>query len=605
MPEADKKKKPTTGMTARNENTAPELIVLCNRDDIQRELMRVVDGRVFAGSQRLRAFLIYIVEESINGRASEIKGFTIAQDVFSRADPEDAQNSTIVRVEAGRLRRRLIEYYADEGRKNPVRIDVPKGSYVPHFRFVAVEQPELGLGKPSTPEVRTAALWKNPPVVIAGMLITVIIVAVALLTTQWMRDNSDVQAPITRASAPTPESKPSIAVLPFDDRTENGIAALMAAGLTEDIVTDLSRLSVLDVIAQSSVVYLENQNLGPQEIAETLRVSYVLRGSIRGTAANQRVTAQLYETRTGRQVWAERFDRDLNDRLTTQDELASRIVRGISAGLGDIQALRIPTRYFPSDEARVLYRQAMSFMNPPSDSGRVSLGRQAFQRAIEIDPDYASAYAGLAYSYGFTVLFGHSESPTTDLQQATNLAEQALSRDPSTGLALTTLAFVELIRGNYFDAVAISRSAVDIQPGDPYINSYHAYILAADGLATEGIAHAEHAMRLDPLAVRGPHLNILGFVNYYAGEYQHSLDAYLENKVRGGPFMAGHQAYIVAAYAALGRTDEARKLLDYLDELGENWAAGPLLHRFRRPEDAEKLFDQIRELRNQPPTMIN
>ena len=144
--------------------------------------------------------------------------------------------------------------------------------------------------------------------------------------------------------------------------------------------------------------------------------------------------------------------------------------------------------------------------------------------------------------------------------------------------------------------------AVDVQPGDPYANSYHAYIVTADGRTAEGIAHAERAVRLDPLAVRGPHLNILGLASFYAGEYQGAPDAFLKSKVRGGPFMSVHQAHIVAAYTALGSVDEAREQLKYLEEYGDNWATSPLLHIFRRLEDAEKLFGPIRELGNQPQT---
>ena len=224
-----------------------------------------------------------------------------------------------------------------------------------------------------------------------------------------------------------------------------------------------------------------------------------------------------------------------------------------------------------------------------------------------MDRSYAGGYAGRAYTHVFATFWNHSATPEADLQTAVTLAEQALAMDTSFGLAYTTLAFVELIRGNFAAAVERSGTALEVQPGDPYINIYHAYILAADGQAAQAIPYAERALQLDPLTERTPYLNILGTVSFDAGEYQQSLDAILRNRERRGPSFINFEAYLVAANVALGRLDEARKHLQILDSSGESGGnINAPLRWFRHPQEAEeKIRSRIRELRDANATLAD
>ncbi len=573
----------------------------CSADEIRAALRRIENSRLFADAHRLQAFLSYVVEEYLAGRSDRIKGFTIAQDVFYRKDPEDVQTSTIVRVEAGRLRRRLIEYYAEEGRNDSVRIVIPKGTYVPSFKCAA------GNGTDSEPplapvlEATKAQYWTTRRISIIGMLTVAVIVVGLLSLVGWDQNDARLQTPVDTVPASSATMRPTVAVLPFEDRTNSGADMYLAAGLTEDIITDLSKLSGLNVIAQSSVAAFKGQNLSSQRVAEKLGVSYILRGSIRGQSPNFRVTAQLYDARTGRQIWAQRFDRDLKDVLEFQNELAIRVVQGMSVSLRGDESERFSARHIVTYKAEVLYRQAMDILNPPNDAARLQIARRAFQRVIEIDPGYAGGYAGLAYAHVFATFWRHSATPELDLQTAVAMAEQALAADPSFGLAYTTLAFVKLIRRDFAAALELSRTALEVQPGDPYINTYHAYILAADGQAAQGIPYAERALQLDPLSERTPYLNILGVVSFHAGEYRQSLDALHRNQERGGPFADVIEAYIVAANVALGRLDVARTHLQIMDRFGEagSMADNPIPSKFRHPDEAaEKILSRIRELRD-------
>ena len=571
----------------------------CSADEIRAAVRRVERSRVFADAHRLRAFLVYVVEESLAGRADRIKGITVAQDVFHREDAEDVQTSTIVRVEAARLRRRLIEYYSDEGCNDSVRVQIPKGAYVPTFERTN------GNGTDSEPpaapalEATKAQYWTVRRISIMGMLTAVVIVGLLSLPGRSQKD-AGLQTPVNAAPASSVAMRPTIAVLPFDNRTNDERGDFLVAGLTEDIIIDLSNLSGLNVIAQSSVAMFEGQDLSPQQMAEKLGVTYVLRGSLRGAAPHHRVTAQLYDARTDRQIWAQRYDLDLVGALAFQDELAVRVVQEMSASLHDDDLERFSTQNFVTREAETLYRQAMDILNPPNDAARLQIARQAFQRSIEIDPGYAGGYAGLAYTYVFAAFWGHSATPAADLQRVVAMADRALAVDPSFGLAYTTLAFVALIRRDFVTAVELSRTALEIQPYDSYINIYHAYLLAANGQAAQGIPYAERALQLDPLTERTPYLNILGTISFHAGEYQRSLDAFRRNQERGGPSPDSFEALIVAANVALGRLDVARTHLQILDSLGDNGnSLNSVLIWFRHPgEAAEKVSGRIRELRD-------
>ena len=573
-------------------------------DDIREQLHRIANSNAFADALKLQQFLVYVVEEAVAGRADRIKGFTVAQDVFHLEHPRDAQTSTIVRVEAGRLRRRLIEYYAEEGRSDPIRIEIPKGAYVPRF-----EKPHDVMGNTgdsqgiveSIHEAPAALIERSSAVGHSRLLAGIAVLVLASLLTWWVVDSSTSTGVLDTQTTLATSVMPTIAILPFSDQTEDESGKLLAAGLSEDIVTDLSKIQGLDVIALSSVRVFQGQDVSPREVGERLSVSYVLRGSVRGQSQSHRVTAQLYEASSNRQIWAERFDRDSGDVLQLQDELAGRVVQGMYSGLRAENFSASSARVRVTDEARALYRQAMDLVNPPGDLSRLLAARQALQRAVEIDTNYADAYAGLAYTYVFEALFKHRDTTAPTLQQATALANQAIELDASVGLAYTTLAFVEFVGENYADALEMSEKALAVQPSDAYVNTYHAYFLAADGQAAKGIQYAEHALRLDPLTVRSPFMNILGYVSFYAGDYQKTLDAYLGNRLRGGPFTPNQHAFLVASHFGLGNVQEALIQLEVLENISgdDRWAHGPLSKRFRRQEDREMLVRHINELRGQ------
>ena len=283
-------------------------------------LEKVLGSETFSDMPRLKRFLEYVVTETIAGRGDRLKGVVIACDVFDKTDPDEAQSTTIVRVEAGRLRRRLNDYYQHEGKNESPRIRIPKGGYVVVFEEVA---------KGSVPSVKTGKS-RNRFTVRNSALVLVLFISLIAIWNRYI-SNSEGQAAIP-ATAPV-VSKPIIAVLPFRNMVSNDQDGSIAYGLTEDIITDLGGLITLEVISMTSVLPFRGLDIDPPDISAKLGVHYVLKGSVRGTPPDLRVTAQLYDAVNGVQLWAKRFDRQMSNELVLQNELAHQVVDSLSIHL--------------------------------------------------------------------------------------------------------------------------------------------------------------------------------------------------------------------------------------------------------------------------------
>lgn len=557
-----------------------------NNDQLLDALARVLASDTFAEVFRLKKFLEYSANTTMAGQGDRLKGFVIACEVFEKEDPSDAQTTTVVRVEAGRLRRRLKDYYETEGKNDPIRISMPKGGYSTVF---------TATGKPasaeSIPELKATGkpLSKNPFVYIA---------ALALLTMwyffSWTKEPDAPGNPVALL-----DTHPTIAVMPFGNLTGENRGDSFATGLTEDIVIDLGTMAALDVISISSVMQYKGLQFTPREVGAQLGVGYILEGSVRRLPPNLQVTAQLSDTGTGLQLWADRFDSLAGDELALQEELARKVVSSLSISLPEGETDRFGQRYTQNKPAWFLFKQAMNLANPPSDPARLELALRAFEQVTEMDPGFAGGYAGSAYIKSFMVFFGHSQEPDADRNAAMELTARARKIDASFGLTYSALAFIHLSQREFEDALVMSTRAIEIHPSDPYVTVYHGINLAADGDLEGGIEYANRALRLDPLNVRTPYLNIIGLLNYLAGNYDKALHALLRNQERGGPIGPGQMQFLAATYSKLGDFAMAESTLIIAGgsksgiDRSENW----LMNSFRDPAIPQKLLDEIEAIR--------
>ena len=553
-----------------------------NNEQLLDALARVLASDTFAEVFRLKKFLDYSVRETMEGRGDRLKGFVIACEVFEKDDPSDAQTTTVVRVEAGRLRRRLKDYYENEGKDDPIRISMPKGGYSVSFiqNGSTLPAPEnqgaLATGKP---------LFQRPFAWLAVFALIALLVSLF-----WLKDR-DTPGKLTAL----PDNRHTIAVMPFENMTGEPDGDLFSTGLTEDIVIDLGGASEMDVISTSSVLQYKGMQLSPQEVGVQLGVGYVLEGSVRQLTPGLRVTARLGDTATGRQLWAERFESQAGDVVTLQEELARKVVSSLSINLPEKRVNRFGQRYTSNKQAWFLYKQAMNLANPPSDPARLELALHAFEQVSEMDPGFAGGYAGSAYVKAFMVFFGHSQDPDSDRELAKRLASKARNIDPVFGLTYSALAFIHLSERNFEEALAMSSQAIEIQPSDPYVTVYHGIILALGGDLESGMHFANRAVRLDPLNARTPYLNILGLIQYLSRRYDEALSSLLRNQERGGPIGPGQLQFLAATYSKLGDSAMAESTLKMADGMktkisrSENW----LLQAFKDPAIPRRLTEEI------------
>ena len=522
-----------------------------------REAMeRVLSSEEFHDSDRLQSILRYVIEETLAGRSEGIKATTIAMEVFGRDIDSDSEPSSIVRVSAARLRRKLSHYYASSGQHDPVRIVIDTGSYVPTFTpNEAVETGEQLAAAPS-PGDETAAI--NAPRPYWPRWLTLAFTIMLLAAFVW------TFAP-SKAPHQAFTGKPFIAVLPLANIGDGTASAGIATGYMEAVVADLTKLSGLSVMAPRSAARAANAAIPLHTLREDQGVTHVLEGTLSSQMETVRVSVQLLDTETGEAVWAERFEGDLNNWFSLEDKLGKRIAAVLSVAIDPDESRRVYLRHTSNRGAMELLRLAIISINPPNERGRIEAARSLHQRVIYLDPGFAGGYAGMSQVHSYMVLFDHSKQPEQDLKSAIAYARKAIELDESFGMGHSMLGLAHSLAGETDQALAAVRRAVALEPGDPLSYQWLAGVLIFAGREDEAIIAMQEALRLDPIEPGTPYLNILGMAYFNAEQYDLAIDAFERNRERGGPDAGNMESYRAATYAALGRDAEASKVISHLN----------------------------------------
>lgn len=519
---------------------------------------RVLACDDFARAPRLTELLRFIVDEQQAGRGDRLKAFVIAQAVFGRDETFDAQNDTIVRVEMGRLRRRLEHYYLTAGADDPLRIEIPRGSYLPVYNVAtsaSTEPDETTVPRtpePAAPEQRAAHRFRSPQLFLGASL-----VLIAILMVGWLA---------TRPGGPNPDpglrNQPFVAVLPLLTLTSSEEERRIATGLIEAIITDLARLKNLSVMAHSSVLGMSGENVSLVSLREAYGATHVLRGSVHHEAPSVRIYIHLIDTTTGRIVWAYRNEQLLQGTtLKLESDVALQIASSMSAVVeSDEEALihqRLPTDFV----SLALYREALTVMNPPFDPSRVESARLIFKRLSAADPNFPGGAAGLGFTHVVAVMSRWSPHPAEDLELGFKLAREAIEIDDGFAMGHATLGFAHAMAGNSKPALAAAAAALARQPGDAMVQFTAGMIRSILRQHVESIPYFEEALRLDPAEPRAPYLNLLGIAYITLGEFERGVTLLERNINRGGPYSSVHDIYRALAYAELGRISDARAAL--------------------------------------------
>ena len=369
----------------------------------------------------------------------------------------------------------------------------------------------------------------------------------------------EAEAPVARASeAAKLIDRQSIAVLPFTNMSGDAEQEYFSDGITEDIITELSKISGLFVIARHSAFTYKGKSVTLSRVGRELGVRYVLEGSVRKAGNRLRITAQLTDAATDHHVWADRYDRDLEDVFAVQDEVARSVASALAVAINPDERERLGRPPTENVAAYDLYLRTRSTPWPPTREN-ILTAHQAYKRIVEIDPDFVGGHAGAGLTSAMAVVFGHSEQPETDADAAMKMAEKALAIDDRFALGHSALGLAHTASGRHQEGMVIAREAIELQPSDSDAHCFLALTLLGAGRGEEACRTIESALELDPQFTSGPYLNILGISNFVIGEYDRAIDAFKRNLERGGPIGVPALAAMTASYAALDRMEAARE----------------------------------------------
>jgi len=398
------------------------------------------------------------------------------------------------------------------------------------------------------PAKRTS--WRKPA--IAAVAVLVLLVGGAI----WWQ----VQAPefepasVDRMAFELPD-KPSIAVLPFANVGDDPEQEYFADGITNDLITDLSKFNSLFVIAANSTLTYKGKPVKVQQVAEDLGVRYVLEGSVQRTGDNIRINVQLVDALNGHHLWAERYDRKAEDLFAIQDEILKTIVGTLHVEVINAEferTLKRPTENLSAYD----YYQRGFYYHLAWGKENNDRARRSFKKAIELDPDYARAYAMLSFVETNDWQYDFAEDTSDSLAHALNDARKSVAIDPDDYWNIWALGHVRMARGETDEAIAAYQQALALNPNDPGLLMGMVELLVSVGQADQAVTQAKTAMRHNPHCPDWYFWN-LGWAQYMAGQPEDAI-ATLQ-KMTNPP--NGVRRTLAAALVEVGRIDEARAMI--------------------------------------------
>ena len=356
------------------------------------------------------------------------------------------------------------------------------------------------------------------------------------------------------SKAPEMPKKTSIAVLPFVNISDDADQEYFSDGITEDLITDLSKLSDLFVIARNSVFAYKGMPRKVQSIGRDLRVQYILEGSVRKVADRVRITAQLVETSTGDHIWAERYDQELKDIFSVQDEVTKNIVDALALKLTPYEENRLNRRYTQNLEAYDYALRGLEYYYRYTKEANLQ-AQEILRKAIELDAEYAVAYSRLALTYLHEWTQGWSQD-STSMERAFELAQKAISLDDSLPEAHRILGDVYLYNKDLGQAGIEREKAIALNPN--YADGLAAMgeVLIYTGKDDEGIAFVKKAMKLNPHH-HAYYLFFLAVGYAMQGRYEDAIEILERALIRNPNFLASHLA-LAHIYGEIDRISDCR-----------------------------------------------
>jgi adenylate cyclase len=446
-------------------------------EDVKLELAQILMSDSFRGSERLKQFLRFLVEEALQGRGGLLKEYVIGVEVFGRGESFDPRRDTIVRTEARKLRSRLAAYYATGGQRDAIRIEFSPGTYTPTFRVNDSDRqfPLRSEFAQSPDGHQSTARW--------------------LVTMESAGSRSGV-------ARPADNRENSIVVLPFADLSEERDGGIFSDGLTDELIDSLGRVPGLQVVARTSAFQFRGKAMDVREIGQMLNVRHVLEGSVRRFGRRLRITVELDDTQSGFQIWSNSYDREVKDILAIQSEISKKIVSALGFGLKQLSSVPAATGTDltppTNPDSYQDYVRGRYFLNKHTpESIRAAIGY--FELAVSTDSRFAPACAGLAECYAIQPVLTN----TNGLEMSPKIkatALRALALDNHLSDAHRALALAYDYEFNWDAARTEYETAVNLGPGKAEAHASYAIFLARMGLTESAVLEMRKGFELDQVS---------------------------------------------------------------------------------------------------------
>jgi adenylate cyclase len=432
--------------------------------------------------------------------------------------------------------------------------------------------------------------WRNNTMM-AVIAVLVIGAAAALIWDIYFRLPEVEQLPEEKRALDLPEG-PSIAVLPFVNMSGDPDQGYFSDGLTENIITGLSTVPQLFVIARNSTFFYKGKSIKVQQVAKELGVQYVLEGSVRKEGGRVRVTAQLIDAKSGRHLWADHYDRDLKEIFAIQDEITIKIIKALRLTLTDGMLVKEVDRYPCSLEAYMKMMKALAYGNRANKEGNI-LARQEAEEAMALAPEHPLPCVILAFTYIFDL--SSSEHPLILIAKATQLAKKALALDASYSPTYGALSFISLMRGEHEKAITLAEKGIDLNP-----NSASGYFMLGVAFSFsdrpgKAIEFYKKAIRLNPIP-QSIYFRGLGHAYRMSGQYEEAI-AILKKALDRAPDDIMAHVWLAATYISSGQEDKARAEAQEVLRIDSEFSVERFAKRmpFKNEAEREQLIDVLRK----------
>jgi adenylate cyclase len=388
----------------------------------------------------------------------------------------------------------------------------------------------------------------------------------------------------------------SIAILPFTNMSGDPEQEYFSDGISEDIITDLSKIAGLTVIARNSSFTYKGRSVDIRTVGRELGVQSVLEGSIRRAGNRVRITAQLIDAGNGAHLWADRYDRDLTDIFAVQDDVTQRIVEALKITLSPAEKERLADSETHDVVAYDCVLRGREFMlGKEKNLGTFQQAIKYFKEALEHDPNYSVAYACLGFGYMFDYQNRWTEDPDKSLSIAKEYARQAIEKDPNEPLARCVSALAASYEKDLDRAKAEIEVALKLNPSLALAHNLRGTFWTFAGQPLEAIPEIEQAMRLDP-AVSPQFLHFLGLAYLMAEKYE-TAAALLRQRIILVPNTDFSRAILTSALGHLGEIEDARRVWAELMDINPKYSFFAHVGRqpFKRPEDIERIAEGLRK----------